>query len=398
MPWVNIDGNTIVTSEGPTDSVQFKKDATTLTGSANFLFHSGSNTLEVTGDISSSINVSASSFYGDGSNLTGISAAPGGSNTNIQFNNNGSFSGSALLITDGSGSLSASVNISASAFYGGGSNLTSLPVQTYSNATNNRVLTSAGADSINGESSLTFDGSTLAVAGNVTASINISASSFYGDGSNLTSLPVQTYSNATNNRVLTSAGADSINGESSLTFDGSTLAVAGNVTASINISASSFYGDGSNLTGLSAGSPGGTDAELQFNSGSTFSGSSNISYDYTLGLLSYSKIAVRRVPSESETTNFTAGFEMIYPVDSTGSVITATLPGIDPTGVNLVGMTYTIKDVGGSGSTNNIRINPSGSEKIDGGTAATIATDYGSMILTAFSGGAGGEWMIVGTN
>ena len=51
---------------------------------------------------------------------------PGGANTNIQFNNNGSFQGTAKLITDGSGSLSASVNISASSFYGDGSNLTGL--------------------------------------------------------------------------------------------------------------------------------------------------------------------------------------------------------------------------------------------------------------------------------
>ena len=61
-------------------------------------------------------------FVGTGSSAT----IPGGNDTNIQFNNNGSFSGSALLITDGSGSLSASVNISASAFYGDGSNLTGL--------------------------------------------------------------------------------------------------------------------------------------------------------------------------------------------------------------------------------------------------------------------------------
>ena len=147
-----------------------------------------------------------------------------------------------------------------------------------------------------------------------------------------------------------------------------------------------------------AGSPGGSDTDLQFNSGSTFSGSAKISYDYTLGLLSYKQIGVRRIPSESKTTNFTAGYEMIYPVDSTGSAITASLPGIDPAGTSLVGMTYTIKDVGGSGSTNNIRIQPSGSEKIDGASAAKIATDYGSMILTAFSGAAGGEWMIIGTN
>ena len=56
----------------------------------------------------------------------GTSATPGGADKDIQFNNNGSFSGSNLLIADGSGSLSASVNISASAFYGDGSNLTGL--------------------------------------------------------------------------------------------------------------------------------------------------------------------------------------------------------------------------------------------------------------------------------
>ena len=58
--------------------------------------------------------VSASSAHTD----------PGGSDTNIQFNNNGTFSGSSLLITDGSGSLTASVNIAAAAFYGDGSNIT----------------------------------------------------------------------------------------------------------------------------------------------------------------------------------------------------------------------------------------------------------------------------------
>ena len=60
--------------------------------------------------------------YGPG----GGSTSPGGSNGDIQFNSSGSFSGSALLTTDGAGSLSASANISASAFYGDGSNLTNV--------------------------------------------------------------------------------------------------------------------------------------------------------------------------------------------------------------------------------------------------------------------------------
>jgi hypothetical protein len=45
--------------------------------------------------------------YGPG----GGSTSPGGSNGDIQFNSSGSFSGSALLTTDGAGSLSASANM-----------------------------------------------------------------------------------------------------------------------------------------------------------------------------------------------------------------------------------------------------------------------------------------------
>ena len=49
--------------------------------------------------------------YGAGS---GGGGTPVGEDKDIQFNNNGAFSGSSKLITDGSGSLSASTTISAS--------------------------------------------------------------------------------------------------------------------------------------------------------------------------------------------------------------------------------------------------------------------------------------------
>ena len=64
-----------------------------------------SHTLTVDGDISASINISASSFYGDGSNLTGISgggSGPAGANTEIQFNDGGSnFGANSNLTYDG---------------------------------------------------------------------------------------------------------------------------------------------------------------------------------------------------------------------------------------------------------------------------------------------------------
>jgi hypothetical protein len=43
--------------------------------------------------------------------------------------------------------------------------------------------------------------------------------------------PVSSYTNSTDNRVITSVNSSTINGEANLTFDGSVLAVAGNVTA-----------------------------------------------------------------------------------------------------------------------------------------------------------------------
>ena len=64
----------------------------------------------LSGLLSSSAKVSGSQFFGDGSNLTGISAAasPGGSDTFVQFNQNSVMAGNSGLAYDGSGSLSGS--------------------------------------------------------------------------------------------------------------------------------------------------------------------------------------------------------------------------------------------------------------------------------------------------
>ena len=77
------------------------------------------------------------------------------------------------------------------------------------------------------------------------------------DGSDIINVPRVT--NATNNALVTNVGGDanSLTCESNLLFDGSTLNVTGDLTASVSISASIFYGDGSRLTGISAGGGGG---------------------------------------------------------------------------------------------------------------------------------------------
>ena len=64
-----------------------------------------------------------------------------------------------------------------------------------------------------------------------------------------------------------------------------TLSVVGDISASLHISASAFYGDGSNLTGIAGGgggSPAGADTQIQFNDGgANFGASSNLTYDDT---------------------------------------------------------------------------------------------------------------------
>ena len=56
------------------------------------------------------------------------------------------------------------------------------------------------------------------------------ATSFSGDGSNLTGLSGVSVANQSDNRVITNTGTtDALNAEANLTFDGSTLGVSGNL-------------------------------------------------------------------------------------------------------------------------------------------------------------------------
>ena len=67
-------------------------------------------------------------------------------------------------------------------------------------------------------------------------SASLFSGSFIGDGSGLTGLPaaaIESYTNAADNRVITSVNSTTVNGEANLTFDGSTLNVAGTVDANI---------------------------------------------------------------------------------------------------------------------------------------------------------------------
>jgi hypothetical protein len=106
---------------GDTGSVQYQTGGGTFSGSANLLFLTASSTLSLT-DLSASVNISASAFYGDGSNLSGLTTEAAGATTQIQYNATGAFAGSSNLTFNGTtltgsytGSLAELTSLTASA-------------------------------------------------------------------------------------------------------------------------------------------------------------------------------------------------------------------------------------------------------------------------------------------
>ena len=89
---------------------------TVCEGTASILHLSGCSPITVHAPMSSSYNISASAFYGNGAGITGISLInldAAGSDTNIQFNQNGEFAANAGLAYDGTGSITVSGNLGA---------------------------------------------------------------------------------------------------------------------------------------------------------------------------------------------------------------------------------------------------------------------------------------------
>lgn len=182
--------------------------------------------------------------------------------------------------------FTGSLGVSASFFEGDGSRLTNVGGGSSFSVTgdvNNRVITADGSSGGVGEANLTFDGSELVIAGDVSASINVSASGFYGEKVYATTLldtpkiNTQDIHNTGNGnreiyisnntvgilndlRAGMNATPDTLVVDMSeqkvgVNYDlgdlpslGAALNVAGDVSASINISASGFYGESAEIT------------------------------------------------------------------------------------------------------------------------------------------------------
>jgi hypothetical protein len=171
------------------------------------------------GTVTATGTVTAGSFVGDGSQLTGLPTAYGDANV------------ATLLGSFGSNSVSTTGTVTAGSFAGNGSQLTGLP-PAYGDADVANLLATFGSNSVS-------------TTGNVTANL------FFGNGSQLTGLPTagNSFSNVNANGTVLSADSatDTLN-----IVAGSGIAIAGNAaTDTLTISAT---GNATTTTDKVAGS------------------------------------------------------------------------------------------------------------------------------------------------
>ena len=216
----------------------------------------------------------------------------------------------------------------------------------------------------------------LPASGSVVANI-LSGNLSTSDGASIINVP--RVSNATNNAIVTNVDGDAnqLFCETNLTFDGTTLAVTGDVSASVNISASVFYGDGSKLTGIAAGGgaqgPVGS-VQLQTGSGG-LSGSVDLLFSSNVLRIGGGLKLKRRSLSSTATAS---ADDYFIGVNSSGGAFEIRLLGAQTLAD---GQTMVFKDEAGSANVNNVTILASGSQTIDGQNSIVLESSNASLQL-----------------
>tara|TARA_Y100001937_G_scaffold90564_1_gene122559 strand:- start:851 stop:1603 length:753 start_codon:yes stop_codon:yes gene_type:complete len=205
------------------------------------------------------------------------------------------------------------------------------------------------------------------------------------DGAQVINVP--RVSNATNNAIITNVdgNANTLTCESNLTFDGDTLNVVGEITASTGVSASFFMGDGSRLTGITLGGSGaGIFTEASTNQAFTTSSvtiGDNVTPTNTLTIAGSSYLSGAVVHKRHATTvNYEIKITDFYiGADSLNNTVLLTLPTASTT---TEGQTFVIKDEAGNANNNNITISCSvGGDKIDGQNLVILESPFASIQL-----------------
>ena len=216
----------------------------------------GTGNVNITGGITVTGNVTASAFYGDGSNLTGITAgASAATSATLQTKINTLSATMATSINNRTAAIT-SVNTRISAVSVLAASVSSTMATSINNS-NTAIATLSATMATSISNHLPLAGGT--VTGNV---------SFHGTNITLgNSMSDRIYGSALFARdIIPSSATNRYLGDTSRPWNFAYLGdvVADKITVSGTVSATSFYGDGSNLTGITAtGASAATSATLQ---------------------------------------------------------------------------------------------------------------------------------------
>jgi len=333
--------------------------------------------------------------WAPGGNGGGGNGSPGGSNTQVQYNNAGNFGGDAGFTYDsinnilsvsgnivsnnfiGTGnitiaSINANGNITANYLIGNGSQLTGIT------ATTANFANFAGNVTVSSQPNITSVGTLLNVdiLGNVTASANII-------GANVTANQFFNALNANITGTTNLSGAITVTNTGTITSLGNvnftsapnvTLGTVANIHISGGVAGYFLRTDGAgNLSwavggGGGNGTPGGNTTEVQFNDNGVFGASAN----FTFNPFSY----VLAVPTINTTT---VSISNVLTVNTTANLYTTNITGVLTASSNI---NATMSPNVNLGSVSNLHI--------QGGTNGYVLSTDGAGNLSWTAGGGGG--------
>ena len=188
--------------------------------------------LNVTGITSTtSFNVgAATTIDGGGINVTGVITATGFGPINVDATTDSTSSTTGALIVDGGVGIAKNVYIGAGLSVAG-----TLTYEDVTNVDSVGLITAKSGVKVTGGQIQVGSAFSVGPAGVVTAT------SYYGDGSNLSNITSTTINNNADNRLITGSGtANTLNGESTLTYDGASLKVGSGITMAATAGVATF--------------------------------------------------------------------------------------------------------------------------------------------------------------
>ncbi|MFI5363588.1 MAG: beta strand repeat-containing protein [Elusimicrobiota bacterium] len=220
----------------------------TMTGSLN-MNNVAVNLTGAAGNVASASSVTASAFFGDASHLTTVSILAGagfGVTVSTQETHTSSVTvvNSILALTGSAGNIVGASSITASAFFGDGSHLAGIP----STASMSGLYVPNAGGTMTGSLNMNNVAVNLTgSAGNVVSAASVTASAFFGDGSHLAGVP----STASIAGLYVPDAGGTMTGSLNMNNVAVNLTgAAGNVTSASSVTASAFFGNGSRLAGI----------------------------------------------------------------------------------------------------------------------------------------------------